>query len=251
MSISTEEYLEALYSLTRDNEPASTSAISRRLNIAAASVTEMMHKLANEGYVHYSPYQGVTLTVKGYRIAEKMTRKHRLLERFLHDVLKIGKDKVHTEACKMEHALSDETARAMCQLIKSPCRCPDDDQLIPPCDLGFSNCEECRKWGQDNPEKISKRKTIVAPVDTLKEDQEGTISFIRGGSKLLRSLLDMGLTPGTKVRMSRAAPPDGPPEIICRGTRLSLKDEIAHNVFIEKAAVKPSGHKTILTGAKD
>jgi DtxR family Mn-dependent transcriptional regulator len=236
MNTSTEEYLEALYSLTRDNEPASTSAISKRLNIAPASVTQMMHKLAYKGYVNYSPYQGVTLTPKGYRIAEKITRKHRLLERFLHDVLKIGKDKVHKEACEMEHTLSDETARAMCQVLGSPDKCPDDGQLIPACDLGFSSCEECRKWGNNNPEKISKRKTSVVPVSVLKEDQEGTISFIRGDSKLLRRLLGLGLSPGTKVRVSRVAPPDGPLEIIYGGSRLSLVDEIACNVFIEKAS---------------
>src|SRR4030042_1439056 len=236
MSTSTEEYLEALYNLTGENEPASTTALSKRLNIAPASVTEMMHKLANEGYVNYSPYQGVTLTLKGYRIAEKMTRKHRLLELFLHDVLKIGKDKIHKEACEMEHALSDETARAMCQTLKAPYKCPDDGQTIPPCDLGFSSCEECRKWGQNNPEKISKRKTSVVSVSTLTENQEGLISFIRGDSKLLRRLLGMGLTPGTKVKVSRVAPPDGPMEITCRGSRASLGDEIACNVFIKKVA---------------
>lgn len=236
MSTSTEEYLEALYNLTGENEPASTTALSKRLNIAPASVTEMMHKLANEGYVNYSPYQGVTLTLKGYRIAEKMTRKHRLLELFLHDVLKIGKDKVHKEACEMEHALSDETARAMCQTLKAPYKCPDDGQTIPPCDLGFSSCEECRKWGQNNPEKISIRKTSVVSVSALKENQEGLISFIRGDSKLLRRLLGMGLTPGTKVKVSRVAPPDGPMEITCRGSRVPLGDEITCNVFIKKVA---------------
>jgi len=235
MSTSTEEYLEALYSLTQGNEPASTTAISRRLNIAPASVTEMMHKLASEGYVNYSPYQGVTLTAEGYRFAEKMTRKHRLLERFLHDVLKIGKDKIHKEACEMEHALSDETCRAMCQFLKSPYRCPDDGQLIPPCDLGFSSCDECRKWGRNNPVTISKRETSIVSIYALKENQEGLISFIRGDSTLLRRLMDLGLTPGTKIKVSKTATPDGKIEITCRGSKLSLVDEIAGNVFIEKA----------------
>ena len=234
MSISTDEYLEALYNLTRGSKPASTSAISRRLNIAPASVTEMMHKLAGEGYVNYSPYQGVTLTPKGYRLAEKMTRKHRLLERFLHDVLKIGNDKVHKEACEMEHALSDETARAMCQTLKSPDSCPDDGQLIPPCDLGFSSCDECRKWGQDNPATISKRKTNVVSMSDLKENQEGRISFIRGDNKVLHRLLDLGLTPDTKIKVYRVSQLKGPVEIACRGSRLALGDEIARNVFVEK-----------------
>jgi DtxR family transcriptional regulator, Mn-dependent transcriptional regulator len=234
MSISTDEYLEALYNITRESETASTSAISKRLNIAPASVTEMMHKLAGEGYVNYSPYQGVTLTPKGYRIAEKMTRKHRLLERFLHDVLKIGNDKVHKEACEMEHALSDETARAMCQALKAPDSCPDDGQLIPACDLGFSSCEECRKWGQDNPEKISKRKSNVISMSDLKENQEGRISFIRGDNKVLHRLLDLGLTPDTKIKVYRTSQLKGPVEIACRGSRLALGDEIARNVFVEK-----------------
>ncbi|OGN98997.1 MAG: DtxR family iron (metal) dependent repressor [Chloroflexi bacterium RBG_13_51_18] len=236
MSNSTEEYLEALYSLRRETEPVSTSALSKRLNIAPASVTEMMHKLAEKGYVKYSPYHGVTLTSKGYRSAEKMTRKHRLLERFLHDVLKIGNDKVHKEACEMEHALSDETARAMCQALESPDSCPDDGQLIPACDLGFSSCEECRKWGQDNPEKISKRKSSVVSMSDLKENQEGLISFIRGDNNVLRRLLDLGLTPDTKIKVCRVSPLKGPVEIACRGSRLALGDEIARNVFVEKVA---------------
>jgi len=99
MSASTEEYLEALYTLTQDGKTASTGGVSKRLRIAPASVTEMLRKLAESGYVNYAPYQGVTLTEKGFEIAEKMTRKHRLLERFLHDMLKIGNDKVHYEAC--------------------------------------------------------------------------------------------------------------------------------------------------------
>jgi len=235
MSTSTDEYLEALYNLTQEGKPASTSAISKRLNIAPASVTEMLQKLASNDYVNYLPYQGVTLTPKGFQIAEKMTRKHRLLERFLHDVLKIGNEKVHKEACDMEHALSDETARAMCQTLKSPDKCPDDGQVIPPCDLGFSSCDECRKWGQDNLEKIGKRKTNVVSMSALKEDQEGLVSFIRGDNKVLRRLLDLGLTPGTKIKVSRVAPLKGPMEIACRGSRLALGDEIACNVFVEKA----------------
>jgi DtxR family transcriptional regulator, Mn-dependent transcriptional regulator len=240
MSARTEEYLEALYSLTRKSATVNTSTISKKLNIAPASVTEMMHKLAEKGYVNYSPYQGVTLTPEGYRIAEKMTRKHRLLERFLHDVLKIGKDNVHKEACEMEHALSDETARAMCQVLKSPDSCPDDGHLIPPCDLGFSSCEECRKWGQNNPEKIAKRRSSIISMSNLKEDQEGFISFIRGDSSLLRKLLNLGLKPGIKITVRRAALPNRPMEITCRGSRLSLGNELAWNVFIKKVANKTS-----------
>lgn len=239
MSESIEEYLEALYNLTQDGKSASTSDIAKRLNIASASVTEMLKKLAGNGYVDYLPYQGVTLTPKGFELAEKMARKHRLLERFLHDMLHIGKDKIHVEACAMEHALSDETERALCQTLKSPAKCPDDEKIIPPCNLDFSSCQECHDRG-DNLEKVSKRKANVFPVASLKEKQEGTVAFIRGDNKAIRRLLDMGLTPGTKIRISRIAPLKGPVEIAVRGSKLALGEEVACNVFIEKLAKEPS-----------
>lgn len=236
MSIRSEEYLEALYTLTQDGRKASTSEISKRLNVAPASVTEMLKKLADSGYVSYTPYQGVTLTAAGLRIAGKMVRKHRLLERFLHDVLKIGNDKVHREACKMEHALSDETERALCQTLKAPGKCPDDAEVIPPCDLAFASCAECRKWHGANLDDAGKRDVNLVSVAALKEKQGGNVAFIRGDNKVLRRLLDMGLTPGTRINVTRVAPLKGPVEIAVRGSRLALGDEIACNVFIEKVA---------------
>jgi DtxR family transcriptional regulator, Mn-dependent transcriptional regulator len=232
MSASTEEYLEALYTLSQQESPVSTSAISRKLNIAAASVSEMLKKLDEGGYVSYLPYQGVTLTTKGHEEAEKMARKHRLLERFLHDTLKIGNDRVHKEACAMEHALSAETERALCRTLKAPDKCPDDAQPIPPCNLNFSTCAECQQ-STDDPDKIGKREKNVVSLSTLKKDQEGKIAFIRGDTKVLHRLMDLGLTPGTRVKVSRIAPLNGPVEIAVRGCKLALGDEIVSNVFLE------------------
>jgi DtxR family Mn-dependent transcriptional regulator len=234
MSVSTEEYLEALYNLTQDNQPACTSDISKRLNIAPASVTEMLKKLADNGYVNYTPHQGVTLTPKGFEVAEKMARKHRLLERFLHDMLNIGNEKVHDEACAMEHGLSDETERALCQTLKAPDKCPDDEKVIPACNFEFSSCAECHNRGKDNPEDIGKRKTNIVSIASLKEKQEGKVAFIRGDNKALRRLLDLGLTPGTRISVNRIAPLKGPIEVRVRGSRLALGDDIACNVFVEK-----------------
>jgi len=232
MSNSIQEYLEALYTLTQNGKTAGTSEISRRLKISPASVTEMLKKLAEMDYIQYSRYQGVTLSPKGFALAEKMARKHRILERFLHDVLKIGNDKVHAEACEMEHTLSDSTDRAMCQALKSPDKCPDDKKIIPACNLSFASCAECQNW-EDDLEKVSPRRTNVRSLSELKEKQEAPIAFIRGDKKALRRLADLGLTPGTRIKVSRIAPLKGPVEILVRGTSLALGDEIACNVFVE------------------
>jgi DtxR family Mn-dependent transcriptional regulator len=110
---STQDYLKTIYSLSRNGDLVSTTHISQKLNVTPASVTEMLKQLSEEGYVKYHPYHGSNLTDKGLQQAKKVTRKHRLLETFLSDVLHIGKDKVHSEACRMEHALSDEAEESL------------------------------------------------------------------------------------------------------------------------------------------
>lgn len=94
---STQDYLKAVYSLARNGDLVSTTEISHKLDVAPASVTEMLKKLSEEGFIKYSPYHGSTLTEKGLHEAQRVARKHRLLEKFLSDVLHIGKDKGHTQ----------------------------------------------------------------------------------------------------------------------------------------------------------
>ncbi len=167
----------------------------------------------------------------------------RLWDRVVHDMHHIVNAKGQEEDCAMEHALSDETERALCQTLKSPAKCPDDEKVIPACNLGFSSCAECQQWGGDDLEKVGKRNAKVVSMSSLKEKQEGTIAFIRGDNKVLRRLLDMGLTPGTKITVSRIAPLKGPMEIAVRGSKLALGDEIVCNVFVEKLANEFEGHE--------
>ncbi|HEX9260962.1 MAG TPA: metal-dependent transcriptional regulator [Candidatus Bathyarchaeia archaeon] len=235
---SVENYLKALYVLCENGKAVSTTAVSHHLRVAPGSVTEMLQKLAEKGYIEYSPYHGSKLTSKGLQVAEIVTRKHRLLEKFLHDVLKIGKDKVHTQACEMEHALSDEAEESLCRLLNHPDKCPDDENLIPACSLPFSNCEDCIMTHSKGLEEVGKREQHLVSISNLKEGKQGKVSFVRGEHKTLQRLLDMGLTPGTNVRILRVAPLNGPTEIGVRGTKIALGQDIASNVFIEVSKQK-------------
>jgi len=89
LSANIEEYLEAIYKISQSEESVKTSRISKDLGITPASVTEMLKRLDKMDYVEYSQYKGAKLTEKGLKIAKNITRKHRLLERFLHDILKL------------------------------------------------------------------------------------------------------------------------------------------------------------------
>ena len=232
-SRSVEDYLKALSILSRNGNSVSTTEIAEHFKIAPASVTEMLKKLAAKGYVEYSPYHGAHLTKKGFKVAERVTRKHRLLERFLHDILRIGKDKVHLEACEMEHALSDEAEESLCRFLKHPDKCPDDDKIIPACNLPFSSCEECLAVHRKGLEEVGKRNQNLVSICSLKEGDQGKVSFIRGEHKILQRLLDMGLTPGTSISIVRVAPLRGPIEVGVRGAKVALGQDIATNVFVD------------------
>jgi DtxR family transcriptional regulator, Mn-dependent transcriptional regulator len=230
---STQDYLKTIYTLSRNKNLVNTTEISKKLNVAPASVTEMLKKLSEDDYIKYEPYKGSKLTEKGLTEAKKIVRKHRLLETFLTDVLHIGKEKVHTQACQMEHSLSDEAEESLCRLLKHPDTCSDDGNTIPACDLPFSNCEECINLHNQGLEEVGKRKENLLALSELKSGQSGKIQFIRGGHSVLQRLLDMGLTPGTKITLLKAAPFEGPIEISVRGSKLAIGRGIASKVFVD------------------
>jgi DtxR family Mn-dependent transcriptional regulator len=232
-SKSIQDYLRAIAALSRNGNSVSTTEIAKYFKIAPASVTEMVKKLSEKGYVNYSPYHGSTLTQKGLQEAKKITRKHRLLERFLADVLRISHDKVHAQACEMEHDLSDEAAESLCRFLKHPGKCPDDNKEIPACNLPFSSCEECIATHKKGIEEVGKRQQDLVAISNLKVGFTGKISFIRGGHNVLQRLLDMGLTPGTPIKIERMAPLNGPIEVCVRGSKLALGRGIATNIFVD------------------
>jgi DtxR family Mn-dependent transcriptional regulator len=234
-SKSMQDYLRAIAAISNNGDPVNTTQISKYFDIAPASVTEMIKKLSENGYVKYSSYHGSTLTTKGIQEAQKITRKHRLLEKFLSDVLHIGKDQVHTQACQMEHALSDEAEESLCRFLKHPATCPDDGKIIPACNLPFSSCEECIQMHKQGLEEVGKRQQNLVSVCSLKAGSSAKVSFIRGEHRTLQRLLDMGLTPGTAIKVERVAPLKGPIEVCVRGSKVALGQDVAANVFVESA----------------
>jgi len=232
LSANIEEYLESIYKISQSEESVKTSRISKDLGITAASVSEMLKRLDKMGYVEYSQYKGVKLTGKGLKIAKNITRKHRLLERFLHDILKLKDHFLHDQACEMEHTLSDDAERALCQVLEHPDKCPGDS-VIPACDLKFTTCEECMQRREEEVNEVGKRHENLIPIMELEKQQKGKVSFIRGDYKVIRRLLDMGITIGASISVIKIAPLSGPVEVAIRGSKLAIGRDIACNVFVE------------------
>ncbi|OGF97920.1 MAG: hypothetical protein A2Z06_02940, partial [Candidatus Glassbacteria bacterium RBG_16_58_8] len=119
-----EDYLKAIYSLQREEGRGTTNGIARAMEVSAPTVTQTLRKLAGLGFVAYRPYHGVNLTRAGERIALEVIRHHRLVERFLHQALGLSWDRVHQEADRWEHHLSDEVEESMAESMNHPTHDP-------------------------------------------------------------------------------------------------------------------------------
>lgn len=225
-----EEYLEVLYRNGSNKEQVSTTQLSKDLGIAPGSVTQMLKKLEDLGYILYTPYKGATLTDEGLRIAQKITRKHRILEKFLSDILKVKEENVHNQACEMEHSLSDEAERALCTMLHHPDLCPDD-KLIPACDFEFSSCQEC--FSEKDFDQIINRKFNLLSISELTGTAEGTISFIRGSEELLDEITDSGIKVGQYLKYEANENRIGNYYlVIIDDKELNIPVEMANNIFI-------------------
>ncbi len=225
-----EEYLETIFDIAGKDGTAKTSAIAAKLEVTPASVTEYVQNLAGKKLVSYEPYVGARLTENGMEVVTKLKRRHRLIEVFLSDVLQIEPSRVHPEACRLEHYMSDETADALCRWLEAPSRSPHG-KFIAPCEKPIGSCDQCR-----GPITVSTIRTHgdngIVPITDLQPDQEGAIAFIRGDQKVVQRLSDLGLTLKTKVKLIRKAPMNGPVELSVRRTRLAIASDIADHIFV-------------------
>jgi DtxR family Mn-dependent transcriptional regulator len=103
-----ENYLKAIFEIQEREDRASTSSIAERMALAAPSVTAMVKKLAELRLVAHEPYQGVRLTRAGEMAAAEVVRHHRLIEKYLAEALGVPWDRVHEEAEKLEHVISED-----------------------------------------------------------------------------------------------------------------------------------------------
>ncbi|MDX2192874.1 MAG: metal-dependent transcriptional regulator [Gemmatimonadales bacterium] len=132
LSRSVEDYLKTIYMLSgeeRGDDAANTSAIAERLHLAAPSVTGMLKRLAEQGLVSYEPYHGVRLSPAGRREAQRVVRRHRLIETYLVAHLGFTWDTVHDEAERLEHAASDDLVERMALALGHPRHDPHGEPI--------------------------------------------------------------------------------------------------------------------------
>jgi len=129
-SFTAENYLKAIYKLVEhSSNPVSTNSIAEKMNTKAASVTDMLKKLANKKLINYQKYQGVYLTTKGEKVALSVIRKHRLWEMFLLEKLDFKWDEVHDVAEQLEHINSEKLISQIDKFLNYPKFDPHGDPI--------------------------------------------------------------------------------------------------------------------------
>jgi DtxR family transcriptional regulator, Mn-dependent transcriptional regulator len=142
-SVAEENYLKETYALQLEHNQVTTSMLADRIGHAAPTVTGMLKKLASRKLVSYEPYQGVTLTKSGRAAALEVIRHHRLLETYLTRALGVPWDRVHEEAEKLEHVLSEYLEGLIDEYLGHPASDPHGSPIPSP-DLSIKEPDRLR-----------------------------------------------------------------------------------------------------------
>jgi DtxR family Mn-dependent transcriptional regulator len=126
-SVRYREYVEAIWEIEEEGIPVIQARIADWLGVSRASVSEMVHRMAEEGLV--TTEGEISLTEEGRHLASVVVRRHRLAERFLSEVLKLPWAKVHAEAEVWETTISDDVEEAMWALMDDPKTCPHGNPI--------------------------------------------------------------------------------------------------------------------------
>lgn len=211
-----EDYLKAIFDVLEHEHRATTSAIALRLDIAPASVTAMIKKLSRLKLITYEPYQGVQFTSVGEKAALEIVRHHRLLELFLAEALGVPWERVHEEAEKLEHAISEDLEDRIALALKDPSVDPHGAP-IPARDGSIRRVKARRLSGVGAGETV----TVLEVSD---RDPE-----------LLRYLGTLQLYPGAVVEVKSVDPFEGPLFIQLNQKEITLGRRAADEIRVTAA----------------
>lgn len=208
-----EDYLKTIYQQVRHDGRISTSKLAEAMTCSPASVTNMLQKLSDLTLVEYTPYQGVSMTPAGARIALEIIRHHRLLELYLSEILGYTWDKVHAEADRLEHVISEEFEEKIDEALGRPSKDPH---------------------GHPIPTKDGK--IDLKHAATLWEVDEGQTVLVQRVSdhnpEVLRYLASIGIYPEVTLEVVKRSPFNGPLYVQVKGEEHGLSEELAQQINV-------------------
>jgi len=210
-----EAYLEAIYVIASEGETVLPSKVAEFLGVSRPTVTQTMHRMTTAGYVKPGERKEITLTEDGRKRAEAIVRKHRLLERWLTDVLGLDWADAHVEAGRLEHSVSPLVEARLYEEMGRPNTCPHGN-VIP--GSGFQQPIGTPLSSIEQPRRVQ----VVRIVELAEEDLD-----------LLRFLHKTGIVPGADIEvLARMSPYEAGVPITVRGQAIALDRSAARRVLV-------------------
>ena len=186
---SVQDYLAAIYDLAGSGQPVIGARLAKHMSISAPAVTEAIHRMVRGKYVKVGPGKELALTPRGREVAEVMARRHRLLERWLTDILGLNWTDAHEEAHRLEHAISPRVELRLAELLGMPSTCPHGNPIP-----GMAGAPPVEPFPLAQAEEGM---TVV--VERITEEAEAD-------KNLLEHLWKNDVRPGRRLRITEVAP---------------------------------------------
>jgi DtxR family Mn-dependent transcriptional regulator len=212
--------LKAIYRLTKGARPpvpaAHTGALADSLGVSPGTATAAVKKLAERKLLEHQPYRGVELTQTGRRAAVAAIRRHRIVERFLADMLGYAWNEADRLAGSFEHELPQEVEDRLFMALDRPATCPHGFP-IPAAD-----------W-LDIPE--------MPPLYALEPGDVAVVAVPGSTDAEVVAFLDtLGLRPGVRVEVREKHPFDGPLVLRVQGEDRTVSEKVANQIYVKKEA---------------
>ncbi|SHI72537.1 iron (metal) dependent repressor, DtxR family [Clostridium cavendishii DSM 21758] len=211
MTENKEDYLKIIYELGGAYKQINNKDICLALGVSAPSVSEMIKKLLDEGYIEYTPYKGIKLTEYAADEAVKIIRRHRLWEVFLLEHLGYSWDEVHEEAERLEHVTSSILEERLDKYLKYPKICPHGSP-IPSKDISSKSYRK---------------------LDSLSVEESTVIRRILDETELLKYVVHLGLNIGDTVKIIDLAPYNGPITLRNGDKDIIIGREAANKIYVD------------------
>jgi DtxR family Mn-dependent transcriptional regulator len=223
------EALKAIYRFTRDGSEAHTGALAESLGLSPGTVTTLVKRLADRGLVDHRPYQGVKFTDNGRRSAIAAIRRHRIVERFLSDMLGYAWNQADALAVGFEHDLPDEVVDRLFVALHRPATCPH----------GFPIPDVADHDLPATPQLYELTVGDVAHVAVSGSTESEIVTFLE----------DLGVVPGAEVKVIEKHPFDGPLVVEVGGKTRTLGERVARQVYVTRTLSSRSGTTTPASSA--
>jgi DtxR family Mn-dependent transcriptional regulator len=206
------EALKAIYRSTRDGSEAHTGSLAETLGLSPGTVTTLVKRLADRGLVVHRPYQGVTFTDDGRRAAVAAIRRHRIVERFLADMLGYAWNEADAFAVSFEHEMPDDVTERLYTALHRPTTCPHGFPIPQPEDADLPATPELYE---------------LEPGDIAEIAVSGSTD-----AEIVTFLETLGVRPGVEVAVIEKHPFDGPLVVEVDGSSRTLGERVARQVYV-------------------